>query len=224
MSKNIDSVRTELQGLVSKREHAQYELSKINMLEPKVIALGSKLSQQKEELVIFDELSAAFGKNGVQALIIERIVPQIEDNANELLSKLTDNRMTLELNLKEGRIDRLTGLPSEELVINISDDSGTRSYESFSGGETFRIDFALRISLSKLLASRSGAPLPILFIDEGFGSQDTEGQERLTDAIQSIQNQFEKIIVITHIDRMKENFEERIEVVKEPSGSTFSLV
>ncbi len=224
LSKNIDSVRTELQGLVSKREHARYELSKINMLEPKVIALGSKLSQQKEELVIFDELSAAFGKNGVQALIIERIVPQIEDNANELLSKLTDNRMTLELNLKEGRIDRLTGLPSEELVINISDDSGTRSYESFSGGETFRIDFALRISLSKLLASRSGAPLPILFIDEGFGSQDTEGQERLTDAIQSIQNQFEKIIVITHIDRMKENFEERIEVVKEPSGSTFSLV
>ena len=101
---------------------------------------------------------------------------------------------------------------------------GTRSYETFSGGEAFRIDFAIRISLSKLLASRSGAPLPILFIDEGFGSQDSSGQERLTEVIQSIQSEFEKIIVITHIDQMKDSFEERIEVLKTEHGSTFQLV
>ena len=209
---------------MTQREHAQYQLKTIVSLEPKLTDLQTKLTQQKEDLLIYDELTAAFGKNGVQALMIERAIPLIEENANDLLSKLTNNKMTLELELQEGRVDRLTGLPSEELVINISDDTGTRSYESFSGGETFRIDFAIRIALSKLLATRSGAPLPILFIDEGFGSQDSEGQERLTEAIQSIQNQFDKIIVITHIDQMKENFEERIEVVKEATGSTFSLV
>ena len=224
ISKKIEKYRGKLQSLLTQREHAQYQLKTIVSLEPKLTDLQTKLTQQKEDLLIYDELTAAFGKNGVQALMIERAVPLIEENANDLLSKLTNNKMTLELELQEGRVDRLTGLPSEELVINISDDTGTRSYESFSGGETFRIDFAIRIALSKLLATRSGAPLPILFIDEGFGSQDSEGQERLTEAIQSIQNQFDKIIVITHIDQMKENFEERIEVVKEATGSTFSLV
>jgi len=63
-----------------------------------------------------------------------------------------------------------------------------------------------------------------LFIDEGFGSQDSSGQERLTEVIQSIQPEFEKIIVITHIDHMKESFEERIEVLKTEHGSTFQLV
>jgi len=224
ISKKIENYRGKLQSLLTQREHAQYQLKTIVSLEPKLTDLQTKLTQQKEDLLIYDELTAAFGKNGVQALMIERAVPIIEETANDLLSKLTNNKMTLELELQEGRVDRLTGLPSEELVINISDDTGTRSYESFSGGETFRIDFAIRIALSKLLATRSGAPLPILFIDEGFGSQDSEGQERLTEAIQSIQNQFDKIIVITHIDQMKENFEERIEVVKEATGSTFSLV
>jgi exonuclease SbcC len=64
----------------------------------------------------------------------------------------------------------------------------------------------------------------VLFIDEGFGSQDRSGQERLTEAIQSIQDEFEKIIVITHIDQMKEAFPVRIEVSKGDRGSTFSIV
>lgn len=131
--------------------------------------------------------------------------------------------MALKLELREGRLDRLTGVPSEELDIRVSDEVGTRSYETFSGGEAFRIDFTLRIALSKLLASRSGAPLPILFIDEGFGSQDSKGQERLTEAIQSVRTEFEKIIVITHVEQMKENFEEQIEIIKTETGATFRV-
>ncbi|MDP6402484.1 MAG: SbcC/MukB-like Walker B domain-containing protein, partial [SAR202 cluster bacterium] len=111
----------------------------------------------------------------------------------------------------------------ETLEIKVADVLGTRSYETFSGGEAFRINFALRIALSKLLAQRSGAPLPILFIDEGFGSQDAAGQERLTQAIQSIQDDFQKIIVITHIEQIKEAFPVRIEVTKTGSGSTFTV-
>ena len=136
---------------------------------------------------VYDELAVAFGKNGVQALIIEAATPQLEDDANQLLSRLTDNRMSIRLQLRQGRRERRMGLPSEELDIRVGDEMGTRSYETFSGGEAFRIDFSLRIALSKLLARRSGAPLPILFIDEGFGSQDAAGQERLKEAIQSIQ-------------------------------------
>ncbi len=170
---------------------------------------------------VYDELAVAFGKNGIQALIIETAIPQLQDDASELLSRLTENQMHLKLQLLEGRKDSRTGMPSEELDIKISYDGSSRNYETFSGGEAFRINFALRIALSKLLARRSGAPLPTLFIDEGFGSQDATGQERLIQAIQSIQDDFQKIIVITHIEQVKESFPVRIEVTKTGSGSTF---
>jgi exonuclease SbcC len=111
------------------------------------------------------------------------------------------------------------GEPVETLDINISDELGTRRYEMYSGGEAFRIDFALRIALSKLLARRAGSPLRTLIIDEGFGSQDSSGRERLVEAINSIQDDFDRILVITHIEELKNAFDERIEVTKTVEGS-----
>ena len=61
-------------------------------------------------------------------------------------------------------------------------------------------------------------------VDEGFGSQDSAGQERLIEAIRSIQDDFEKIIVVTHIEQIKEAFPVRIEVTKTEMGSTFAVV
>ncbi|MCX7912942.1 MAG: hypothetical protein N2506_08320, partial [Dehalococcoidales bacterium] len=79
----------------------------------------------------------------------------------------------------------------ETLDITITDDLNTRPYEMFSGGEAFRINFAIRVALSRFLARRAGSPLPTLIIDEGFGTQDNTGMERLKEAIISIQNEFE---------------------------------
>ena len=223
VSQNLQYKRSELQTSLSKRDILKDRLLTIEKTEAEVVKLRNRISSCRQEKDSYDELTAAFGRNGIQAFMIERAVPQIQEIANELLSKLTDNRMAIKLELRDGRLDRLTGVPSEELDIRVSDEVGTRSYETFSGGEAFRIDFTLRIALSKLLASRSGAPLPILFIDEGFGSQDSKGQERLTEAIQSVQTEFEKIIVITHVEQMKESFEEQIEVFKTDEGATFRI-
>ncbi len=189
---------------------------------------AAELGRVRDELVrersLYEELSIAFGRNGIQALIIEDALPQIENDANNLLARLTDNRMSLKLQLIDGRRIRGSDALSEEMSIDISDEMGTRAYETFSGGEAFRINFALRIALSRLLARRSGAPLPILFIDEGFGSQDAAGQERLIEAIQSIRDDFDKIIVITHVEGIKEAFDTRIQVQKTDMGSTFEIV
>lgn len=209
------------QAMVDQRVLSE-QLERFAVLEAETEQLERSRRALLEEMGIHDELARAFGKNGVQALIIETAIPQLQDDANELLGRLTDGRMSLKLQLREGR--KVKGLPSEELQILIGDEIGTRSYETFSGGETFRVNFALRIALSKLLARRSGAPLPILFIDEGFGTQDSAGQERLKEAIQSIQSDFQKIIVITHIEEVKDSFPTRIEVTKTVDGSTFVTV
>ena len=93
----------------------------------------------------------------------------------------------------------------------------------YSGGEAFRVNLALRIALSKVLAQRMGAPLPTLFIDEGFGSQDAAGRERILDVIGSIEDDFDMIIVITHLEELKDAFPVRIEVQKGEDGSNFWL-
>jgi len=175
-----------------------------------------------KEQVIYEELALAFGKKGIQAMLIENALPEMEEEANSLLSRMTDNRMSLKI--ESQRALKSKGGEAETLDINIGDELGTRRYEMYSGGEAFRIDFALRIALSKLLARRAGAPLPTLIIDEGFGSQDAGGRERLVEAINSIQDDFEKILVITHIDEMKESFPVRIEVTKGADGSKVEVI
>lgn len=173
-----------------------------------------------EEKAVFEDLRLAFGKRGVQAMIIEAAIPEIEYEANRLLARMTDGRMHVRI---ETQRETLKGDTVETLDINIADELGTRPYELFSGGEAFRVNFAIRIALSKLLARRAGAQLQMLVIDEGFGTQDAEGRSRLVEAITSIQDDFSRILVITHIEELKDAFPVRIEVVKTENGSQFSL-
>jgi len=176
--------------------------------------------QVVEEEAIYDELRLAFGKKGLQAMIIESAMPEIEDEANRLLARMTDGRMHVRF---ETQRETLKGDTVETLAIKISDELGTRSYELYSGGESFRVNFAIRIALSKLLARRAGARLQTLVIDEGFGTQDAQGREQLVEAINSIREDFERILVITHIEELKDAFPVRIDVFKTPQGSQVAI-
>ncbi len=169
---------------------------------------------------MYQELQEAFSKRGVPAMIIETAVPELERSANELLSRMTDGRMHVRI---ETQREIKTGELREALDIIISDELGSRPYELYSGGESFRINFAIRIALSRLLARRAGAQLRSLFIDEGFGTQDARGREHLVAAINTIRDDFDRILVITHIDELKEAFPARIEVTKTPQGSQFQF-
>jgi exonuclease SbcC len=144
----------------------------------------------------------------------------LERTANDLLARMTDGRMHVRIHTQR---EIKTGELREALDIVISDELGSRPYEMYSGGEAFRINFAIRIALSRLLARRAGAQLRALFIDEGFGTQDARGREHLIAAINSIQDDFDRILVITHIDELKDAFPARIEVTKTPLGSEFRL-
>ena len=221
---NFDELEKRLTGARVRLGIAQEAVERCKRMARESAELGRKRDDLIRERGLYEELSIAFGRNGIQALIIEDALPQIENDSNDLLGRLTDNRMSLKLQLVDGRRIRGSDALTEEMSIDISDEMGTRAYETFSGGEAFRINFALRIALSRLLARRSGAPLPILFIDEGFGSQDAAGQERLIEAIQSIRDDFDKIVVITHVEGIKEAFDTRIQVQKTDMGSTFEIV
>lgn len=174
-----------------------------------------------ERKSLFDELTLAFGKKGIQAMLIETALPELEREANRLLSRMTDNQMHLTF---ETQRDTKKGDVAETLDIKIADALGTRVYDAYSGGEAFRLDFAIRIALSKLLARRAGARLETLIIDEGFGSQDARGRERLVEAIISVQHDFRRVLVITHIQELKDMFPVQIEIRKTPNGSIWTIV
>jgi exonuclease SbcC len=94
----------------------------------------------------------------------------------------------------------------------------------FSGGEAFRVNFAIRLALSRVLAHRAGARLQTLVIDEGFGSQDADGRQRLVEAINMVSAEFKKILVITHLEELKDAFPARIEVSKATTGSRVEVM
>jgi len=156
-------------------------------------------------------------------LLIEQALPEIEAQANRLLDQLSDGNMSVRFSTLRDYKDKNRDDKRETLDIIISDASGTRDYEMYSGGEAFRIDFAIRLALSRVLAQRAGARLQTLVIDEGFGSQDASGRQRLIEAINIIRPDFAKILVITHMDEIKDAFPTRIEVTKTARGSMITL-
>jgi exonuclease SbcC len=183
--------------------------------------LNADIDAWAKKQSLLADLRTAFGKNGVPAMIIEAVLPELEETANALLGRLTNQRMSVRFETQRAT---LRGDVSETLELHIRDDLGWRPYEMFSGGEAFRINFGVRIALSQLLARRAGARLQTLIIDEGFGTQDAQGRERLVEAIRSIEDDFERIFIVTHIDELRDAFPSRIEVAKTANGSRARLV
>lgn len=200
---------------------AQQQIEALDRLDERRTQLRATLDELNAQLSIYTELRDAFGKRGIQAMIIESAIPEVEVEANRLLQRMSEGRMNLRLETQREKVSG--GGVIETLDIIIADELGARPYELFSGGEAFRANLALRIALSKLLARRAGAQLQTLVIDEGFGSQDTRGLGLVVETINSIKDDFQLIIVISHIEELKDQFGARIDVVKEITGSRVAV-
>jgi exonuclease SbcC len=217
---HIFALMSEAQQLVG-RLHRSIE--QCQDAEAKIKTFEAERDKSRNEENLHKLLAAAFGKRGIQASIIETALPELELYTNEILDRLTDG--DLRVFIETTRLAKAKkSAPVETLEIKISDSLGTRPLEMYSGGEAFRVSFALRIALSMLLVRRAGAELQTLIIDEGFGTQDAKGREKLVDAINAIKQDFDQILVITHIDELKEAFATRIEVYKTSEGSQLRVV
>jgi DNA repair protein SbcC/Rad50 len=203
---------------------ARQKVAVLEDLKTRKIALESERQTQAQLVGQLKQLERAFGKDGVPALLIEQALPQIETKANEILERISGGSMTVAFITQSAYKDKRRDDRKETLDIAISDSAGTRDYDLYSGGEAFRVNFAIRLALSEVLANRAGARLQTLVIDEGFGSQDAIGRQRLIEAINLVRDDFAKILVITHIDELKEAFPVRIEVEKTMRGSVVNVI
>ena len=203
---------------------AQQKVAVLEIQKSRKIELEEQRQEISSRVKQYKQLEAAFGKDGVPALLIEQALPNIEAKANQILERLSGGAMSIRfLTQRSYKASNREDL-KETLDIQIRDQSGYRDYEMYSGGEAFRINFAIRLALSHVLAQRAGARLQTLVVDEGFGSQDSVGRQRLIEAINLIRDDFEKILVITHVEQIKEAFSTQLIVEKTPLGSQVTLV
>ncbi|MEM9770697.1 MAG: AAA family ATPase, partial [Cyanobacteria bacterium P01_D01_bin.73] len=234
------SLRQTLNQYLADLGRSQQQAAELDELEKQSQSDRNVLAKHQKQQRIYEELAKAFGKNGLQALTIETVLPQLEAESNRILSRLSANQLHVQFITQKAKKNQSKPRGSRKgkkgdraldnvamtdtLEILIADSRGTRPYETYSGGEAFRINFSIRLALSRLLTQRSGTALQLLIVDEGFGTQDEAGRDRLVAAINAIAGEFSCILTVTHIPQLKEAFQNRIEVTKTATGSTLQVI
>jgi exonuclease SbcC len=213
----INDRRQQLDKLMVEIGHLQQLQIRQTHNQQQTILLQQQLENLQYRQQLAEKLQIAYGKNGIQALTIENVLPQLEAEANRLLGQLSDRQLTLRFITQKA--NRKQDKMIDTLDIEVADLRGTRPYETYSGGEAFRINFAIRLALARILTQRKGCTLQTLIIDEGFGSQDREGCDRLLSALNAIASEFACILVVTHMPHLKEAFSTVLEVIKTATGS-----
>ncbi|QTH44928.1 SMC family ATPase [Cohnella sp. LGH] len=170
--------------------------------------LSAELEPKALRWTRYQTLIKVFGRDGIPALIIENAVPQLERIANEILGQMSKGKHYVRFETQRELKSR-AGV-SETLDILVGDWTAERPYETYSGGEQLRIDYAIRFALAELLAQRAGSKVEWLTIDEGLGSQDAEHRALVLESIKSVANRFKRVLVITHIEDAQAAFDQVI--------------
>lgn len=233
---NLDFYQDELSKSIEKRESLNECINvlreniinhsiKLGHLESSLNELEVKLSEKQtllvrkshliDEINVYSEISRAFGKDGIQAIIMENITEDLRNYANSVLKCICIEPMSIDfITQRETNL----GVWKEDFNISIIIGNNKMDFDDLSGGEQVRISIALRLALSRLLMQRVGNNVKFLLLDEVDQTLDEQGVEALVETILALSNEF-KIMLITHNDIMKEKFEHVITVFKGPSGS-----
>lgn len=196
-----------------------------NKIIQKLLKKNSKeLLKQIELFMNYDELyKTASGtlprkrkiefEQYVQATYFDMIIKE----ANKRLVKMTDNRYVLIRKETSEKSKEKTGLDLE-VIDNYS--GKKRDVKSLSGGEAFKAALALSLGVSDVIQSYSGGVVvDTLFIDEGFGSLDTESREQAINTLNLLTDNDKIIGIISHVTELKERIDKKIIIEKSSEGS-----
>jgi len=134
--------------------------------------------------------------------------PDLSELASGFLHDLTNGRYA-DLELDESYLPTIVDEGEAKPVI--------------SGGEEDVANLALRLAISQMIAERAGQPLSLLILDEVFGSLDEERRSAVMDLLRSLADRFPQVILITHIEAVREGFD-RIIRVERDAGRRVAVV
>ncbi|MBI4393738.1 MAG: SMC family ATPase [Euryarchaeota archaeon] len=171
-------------------------------------ALASRIAE-REEAVRYLERLAGDRDSGLlidfRGHLIARIRPALSHHASEVFRVLTDGKYTgLELD--------------ENYDITVYDEGVPFGLTRFSGGEADLANLSLRLAISQVIAERAGGELNFIALDEVFGSQDDSRRQNILRSLKGLANRFRQIVLITHIEDVKEGAEHVIRAVEASDG------
>jgi len=222
LEREIAIIQGELGTETANRDHVKKDLGEIEDAKINHKKLVKQIGDKGKIGAAYEFLEKeVFHKDGIPTALLMEIVPEIEQEASRILRDLSSGRM--DISFKFGRKTK-TGKMTEELIIEAIDQGGSHPVSRYSGGERMRINLALRLGVSEVVTKRSGykGRVETLVIDEGFGPLDEEGRRATVEILQSLRQRFKKILVISHIDDVREAFETRL-MVSKPVGGYSSI-
>ncbi|MFB0563387.1 MAG: AAA family ATPase [Candidatus Lokiarchaeia archaeon] len=212
LNKQLEEIDVKLSELQSSKGEAKKEvenlIKEITEIKSKKKQLDSKQKEYSEKQILDGRLSIleeAFSKDGIPFRMLKKIVPLVGARSTELLHKLTETKLGLEVNMEQDKI-----------YVKVLEGGNSKHVGRYSGGEKMRINFALRLAISELLTKMGGraASIESLMIDEGFGALDDDGRQAIINIFNLLRSSFKKIIAITHIKEVQEMFEVQFRVEK----------
>ena len=203
----LKEIETQLQAKQQEIGAQQQKIDDLKKDLEKREALGDEMAEAEAELMRWKKLQETIPANALRDFALEIMFKQMGSLANEQLKYLTSERYQL----KVESIGDLT-------VIDRWNANEERPVETLSGGESFLTSLALALALSEL--SRGRAQLNSLFLDEGFGTLDTETLDTAIAALEGLRMQGRSIFLISHIQELTRRLPVKIEVRKRGDGSS----
>ncbi len=163
-----------------------------------------QIAEREKEHRLHNELDAALGALTDQ--LNARVGPELSEIASVFLSELTDGRYNrVEIN--------------EDYDFVVLDDGEEKPV--ISGGEEDLANLVLRLAISQMIADRAGQTLSLLIFDEVFGGLDEQRRESVVRLLQKLHDRFEQVILITHIESIREGLDQVVRVAyDEESGAS----
>ena len=162
-----------------------------------------QIAQLKGRQRLHTELDRAF--SDLRGDLNARMRPEIAELASGFLSDLTDGRYE-ELDL------------TEDYTVTILE--GGVPKPVISGGEEDLASLVLRLAISQMIAERAGQPLSLLVLDEIFGSLDESRRQHVVALLRRLADRFPQVILITHIEQVREGLDRVIRVDFDPAHGT----
>jgi exonuclease SbcC len=156
------------------------------------------------------------------AYVLSERLRQVVAAANERLARMTGQRYSLEHTDDHGAGELRGGL---SLLVRDDWNGVPRDPATLSGGETFVVSLALALGLADTVAHEAGGTdIDTLFIDEGFGSLDSETLEDVMDTLDSLRDGGRVVGLVSHVPELRSRITSQLEVRKHRTGSTLRPV
>lgn len=238
LKKMIESLELKLKGLSFDDEHfslvekqfgeTQTELKKINdsvvtmtaekeRLEKEfkkkenLLKDLAKLQKRSENLKLMINL---FKGAGFVQYVSSIYLRQLCDHANVRFHRMTRNQLSLQLNEN-----------NDFEIVDYLNEGRSRSVKTLSGGQAFQVSLSLALALAESVQANAQADKNFFFIDEGFGTQDTESVNIVFETLTNLMKENRIVGIISHVEELKEKIPTALNIVKdEERGSLIEIV